>query len=633
MFFITLDITRAIGLDKALPDLKIVCLHQSPLIEKLRNAGTPVYCIEEKLNIHDMRNSADMILSPEVQEWMKQHEVTPEVLFFKPTAKLEAIIRHHGWKVLNSDSALNTMFEDKVDFVKICQELHIPMPPNEVLALGEITNDTLTRFGSTAILQLRRGHAGETSFMIRNFEDILKLQKTHNPTHQVKLASLIQGRTLTLNACISGENVLIGDLMEQITGIPTLNANTFGTCGVVVRLLEPFPSTLRDMVLKLGKYMQSKGYHGIFGIDVIEDSDRNIFMIECNPRLTATVSFHTQLQMCKGEVPFISLMTGREKNQNAKSLPSDSEPCQLILRNTTSDEVIIQHSLVPGVYQNDKGNLEFVRRAYTFDSLQRSDELLLLIRPSGSRVSPHLEIGYVQSLRPLVQGVKVDESINKILKSVSFQPPWYIPKDAFWTGRFGTVVKLQDIFSKPLRNLGKMSARALTRSRQTQALPDEPPFAILGEYDQYFLIRKYEGTIGWIPKTVISEAKSAECEMKTQTSNEFFDAFQSTPYLWGGLSSEGIDCSGLTQLYFRNVLGKIIPKNSKDQRKLGTLIHMNSIRDNDLIFLTSRATTAHHVALFHNNSFIHACLKEGRVVRQDFDSLTRDYEIEEIRRI
>lgn len=66
------------------------------------------------------------------------------------------------------------------------------------------------------------------------------------------------------------------------------------------------------------------------------------------------------------------------------------------------------------------------------------------------------------------------------------------------------------------------------------------------------------------------------------------------PYLWGGTSAAGFDCSGFTQHVFRSA-GISIPRTSTMQRNAGTVIPRSAARPGDLIWSPG------HVAIYAGN--------------------------------
>lgn len=116
-------------------------------------------------------------------------------------------------------------------------------------------------------------------------------------------------------------------------------------------------------------------------------------------------------------------------------------------------------------------------------------------------------------------------------------------------------------------------------------------------------------------RTVLSNSEAIKRALRAQ-----LEVWRGTPYEYGGLSREGVDCSGFVYLTYQSRFGITLPRTTAGQSEVGHRVSKGELRPGDLVFFL--IGDGRHVGIYlDDRRFMHASSSQGVTV----STLTNPY--------
>ncbi|HCN82953.1 MAG TPA: glycoside hydrolase, partial [Sphingobacteriaceae bacterium] len=104
-------------------------------------------------------------------------------------------------------------------------------------------------------------------------------------------------------------------------------------------------------------------------------------------------------------------------------------------------------------------------------------------------------------------------------------------------------------------------------------------------------------------------------ELKNEKLYKFIDEWMGVPYRDGGMTKDGVDCSGFTTLLEKEIFDSSLPLTARQMAENVKRKYEEDLKEGDLVFFDLSGQKFSHVGIYlHNNKFVHASTSKGVII-------------------
>ena len=310
---------------------------------------------------------------------------------------LEVLEKDKRFRVLAPPLVLKDLFDDKLRQLELFSRLGVKTPHTFVCRLDETTfvkaGDILD---GPFVVQPPVGSSGENTYFVNDDVDFERVRDVFRSDQRVKLSKYLpvpslNGHCIVLKTREGLRSIAVSPSV-QIVGIPgctsraeTYCGNDFSAAGMVSKSIREEICTIME---KIGLFMGSKGFLGLFGMDFLLYGDQ-VLALEINPRFQGSTMLLSLLQVDRGEVPlaalhvmqFMGLMEAisQEFLEHLKAAyRTPYTGAHLIVHSLEDKPCRIEHDLNAGVHILVNDAIQRIRNGTTYRDLKSPKEWCIL---------------------------------------------------------------------------------------------------------------------------------------------------------------------------------------------------------------------------------------------------------------
>ncbi len=393
-------------------------------VDKLIEKDVRILSIEKRIKKYyeKKRNTLSILREETTLNFLGKLE-NPYLFFYRISGPIEMECIKNKWGMIGVPLK-NTEIRKKTELRKLAKKLEIPTIPGEIVNLPGVSYRELNKKYGKFVIQLPKDGGGKGTFLIEDENDMKSLEG------EVIVSKFIEGSTPSITGCVTRHGILSSELRNQIIDVEScMRKGSFGSfCGHdwCVPIKEEIRRKAYEYADKIGNHLQKTGFKGIFGLDFVCDG-KELYLVECNPRLLGTYPVYTMLQLVNREPPliafhimeFLDIDYKMDRDEVNRKIKKSKKGSHIILSNRTETMLTNTKELKAGVYCYENG-LKFLRPGYDISEIKNENEFMLTesVPFKGYTFKPNQRILKIMSASSMTKNNRLNERFTAIVREV-----------------------------------------------------------------------------------------------------------------------------------------------------------------------------------------------------------------------
>jgi len=331
-----------------------------------------------------------------------------------PSQSLTDFASETRYRLIPNPPELSRWLNNKVNFLAALTELGLPRISGRWVHLNQIRYSELAAdLGSRFVLQLARGTSGSGTAFVATEPDYVDAGRRFGDAW-VHAALDLGDLSVNINALALTAGVVVSCPSVQLAGLSMLRSERGMYCGndfIAARdLPRPIVQDLIEQTVKIGAWIASLGFRGLFGLDFVLDcTNSKAYAVDLNPRWQGSTTPLSLAEAKAGRLPLavadVALRMGllgetevlRKQDEFVQSV--DVSHCSL--RSDASGWQEVTNQLRPGVYSED---VNLKRSGLRLSDVQAPNELLVTggVPRLGAKMGPKAHVLRVTTERQVM---------------------------------------------------------------------------------------------------------------------------------------------------------------------------------------------------------------------------------------